>query len=70
MQVTVLGHAGLLIETSHGSVLCDPWFAPAFFGSWFPFPRNDQLAADLVARLEQPDYLYISHRHGDRCLLW
>ena len=27
------------------SILCDPWFVPAFFGSWFVFPRNDQLDA-------------------------
>jgi len=65
VQVTVLGHAGLLVETNHGSVLCDPWFTPAFFGSWFPFPRNDQLPADLLERVERADYLYISHRHGD-----
>ena len=40
-------------ETRVGSVLCDPWFTPAYFGSWFPFPRNDGLdpAALLVARL-------------------
>ena len=23
-----------------GSVLCDPWFTPAYFGSWFPFPAT------------------------------
>ena len=43
MRATSIGHAGILIETAAGSILCDPWFVPAFFGSWFPFPRNDQL---------------------------
>jgi len=43
MRVTFLGHAGLFVETRGGSVLCDPWFTPAYFGSWFPFPRNDGL---------------------------
>ncbi len=43
MRATSLGHAGILIETDAGSILCDPWFVPAFFGSWFVFPRNDQL---------------------------
>ena len=65
MRTTSIGHAGLLIETDAGSILCDPWFVPAFFGSWFVFPRNDQLPADLQERIEHADYLYISHLHGD-----
>ena len=62
MRVTVTGHAGLLVETAHGSVLCDPWFIPAFHGSWFVFPRNDGLDK---ARFARPDYLYVSHLHYD-----
>lgn len=65
MKVTSIGHAGMLIETSAGSILCDPWFEPAFFGSWFPFPRNDQLSPELLERIETADYLYVSHLHGD-----
>jgi UDP-MurNAc hydroxylase len=65
MLATSLGHAGILIETRFGSIVCDPWFEPAFFGSWFVFPRNDQLSASLRARLENADYLYISHLHSD-----
>jgi UDP-MurNAc hydroxylase len=65
MDVTSIGHAGMLIETEGGSILCDPWFEPAFFGSWFPFPRNDQLSDDLRDRIEHADFLYISHLHGD-----
>ncbi|MCU1361840.1 MAG: hypothetical protein JWN99_3129 [Ilumatobacteraceae bacterium] len=65
MRATSLGHAGILIDTAFGSILCDPWFDPAFFGSWFVFPRNDRLPADLQQRIEHPDYLYISHIHGD-----
>ena len=65
MRATSIGHAGILIETDQGSILCDPWFVPAFFGSWFVFPRNDQLDPDLRARVERPDYLYISHLHAD-----
>jgi UDP-MurNAc hydroxylase len=62
MRITSLGHASLFIETSGGTILCDPWFTPAYFGSWFPFPRNDQLD---VAPFASPDYLYISHAHRD-----
>ena len=62
MRVTFLGHAGMYVETEGGTVLCDPWFNPAYFGSWFPFPRNDGLDP---ARCSSPDYLYVSHLHHD-----
>jgi UDP-MurNAc hydroxylase len=63
MRVTCLGHAGLLIETRHGSVLCDPWFGPAYYASWFPFPDNSMLRDD--PRVRRPDWLYVSHSHAD-----
>ncbi|MGH2512482.1 MAG: MBL fold metallo-hydrolase, partial [Candidatus Limnocylindrales bacterium] len=62
MRVTFLGQAGLFIETRAGSILCDPWFSPAYFGSWFPFPANDGLDP---ATIGNPTYLYISHLHHD-----
>ena len=65
MRATSLGQAGILVETAAGSIVCDPWFVPAFHGSWFVFPRNDQLSSDLAARIEGADYLYVSHLHGD-----
>lgn len=65
MRATSIGHAGILIESADGSILCDPWFLPAFHGSWCVFPRNDRLSPDLMAKIEHPDYLFISHIHGD-----
>ena len=65
MRAISIGHAGILIQTRFGSITCDPWFDPAFFGSWFVFPRNDQLSPELQHAIEHPDYLYISHIHGD-----
>ncbi|MEQ8437881.1 MAG: MBL fold metallo-hydrolase [Ilumatobacter fluminis] len=65
MRATSIGHAGILIETEAGSIVCDPWFVPAFFGSWFVFPRNDRLSDDLRERIENADYLYITHLHAD-----
>ncbi len=62
MRVTFLGQAGLLIETRAGSILCDPWFSPAYFGSWLPFPANDGIDPTT---LQNPTYLYISHLHHD-----
>ena len=62
MRTTFLGQAGLFIETRAGSILCDPWFNPAYFGSWFPFPANDGIDPALIGH---PTYLYISHLHHD-----
>src|SRR5882724_9806130 len=62
MRVTGLGHASVLIETAHGSVLTDPWVNPAYLGSWFPFPDNSQLDWDAIGRA---DYLFVSHLHRD-----
>lgn len=65
MRATSIGHAGILIDTVDGSIVCDPWFLPAFRGSWCVFPRNDQLSAELMERIENPTYLYITHLHAD-----
>jgi UDP-MurNAc hydroxylase len=65
VRVTNIGHAGLLLETSGGTVVCDPWFTPAYFGSWFPYPRNDGLSAAVREAIATCDVLYISHSHKD-----
>ncbi len=65
MRATSIGHAGILVDTVDGSIACDPWFLPQFFGSWFVFPRNDQLSDELMERICNPTYLYISHIHAD-----
>ena len=62
MQVTSVGHAGFRIDTAAGSILCDPWVNPAYFGSWFPFPDNSALDWDALGDC---DYLYVSHLHAD-----
>ncbi len=62
MRIVITGHAGLLVEANGRTLLCDPWFNGAYFGSWFPFPDNAGL--DLE-RISTPDYLYISHLHKD-----
>jgi UDP-MurNAc hydroxylase len=65
VRATSIGHAGILIETRQGSIVCDPWFNPAFFGSWFVFPRNDHLPERVLDAICHPSFLYISHLHGD-----
>jgi UDP-MurNAc hydroxylase len=64
MRITSVGHAGLLIETGQGRILCDPWFNPAYFASWFPYPDNSWIDP---ATLADAEYLYISHLHRDHC---
>ena len=61
MRILVTGHASLFVEANGKTVLCDPWFNAAYFGSWFPFPDN----AALAERVSSPDYLYVSHLHKD-----
>ncbi|MFR9752729.1 Rieske 2Fe-2S domain-containing protein [Nocardia sp. 004] len=62
MQITSVGHAGFHIRTAAGSILCDPWVNPAYFGSWVPFPDNTQLNWEELGAC---DFLYVSHLHRD-----
>lgn len=62
MRITSIGHAGLLLETAAGRIVCDPWFTPAYFGSWVPFPDNTGIDPEPLANA---DYLYVSHLHRD-----
>jgi UDP-MurNAc hydroxylase len=62
VRITFIGHAGLFIETRHGSILTDPWFNSAYFASWFPFPSNEGIDR---AKIANPDYLFVSHLHHD-----
>jgi len=62
VRITSIGHAGLLLETAAGRIACDPWFTPAYFGSWVPFPDNTGVDPEWVG---SADYLYVSHLHRD-----
>lgn len=62
MRSTLIGHAGLYIESGATSILCDPWFNGAYYASWFPFPDNSGIDPAAIGR---PTYLYISHLHKD-----
>ena len=65
MRATSLGHAGILIETAHGSIVCDPWFVPAFFGVVVPVPPQRPARRRPAGGSRAADYLYVSHLHGD-----
>jgi UDP-MurNAc hydroxylase len=69
-ELTYIGHAGWLIKNKDFKILCDPWFGPqgAYFGQWFPFPRNSQMnTKELTTDL---DFIYISHAHDDHFDEW
>lgn len=69
-KLKYLGHAGWMIEHDDFKCLCDPWFGPqgAYFGQWYPFPRNSHLLKpELYANL---DFVYISHVHEDHYDKW
>jgi UDP-MurNAc hydroxylase len=71
MKITMLGHAGLKVETLAGAtVLCDPWLSPegCFQGGWFPFPDNAHLLTD--ERLLRPDAVLLSHARQDHADPW
>src|SRR6201991_3933800 len=62
MLLTSLGHAGFLIQTGDMLLLCDPWFTPAYFDSWNPFPSNENVD---YKQMGEVTHLYISHLHRD-----
>jgi UDP-MurNAc hydroxylase len=71
MKVTMLGHAGLKVETLAGAtVLCDPWLSPegCFQGGWFQYPDNSHLLRNDA--LLRPDAVLVSHEHLDHVDPW
>jgi UDP-MurNAc hydroxylase len=70
MRITSLGHAGFCVETSHATIIMDPWLSPtgAFDSSWFQFPRNHHLSTVVESKLQDDTrdrFVYISHEHKD-----
>jgi UDP-MurNAc hydroxylase len=62
-NIQYLGHAGFIVSSAGVRLLVDPWFYPAFLGSWFPFPDNRDLLSDVAGG--DFDALYLSHMHED-----
>ncbi len=63
VKILSIGHAGFLLKTEDVNILIDPWFYPAFFNTWFPYPNN-RFMEDVLLN-EKIDYLYLSHEHED-----
>ena len=70
VQITYLGHAGFCVETDEVVVVMDPWLSSegAFDSAWFQFPRNHDLAPQVLEKLADSTrerFVYISHEHQD-----
>jgi UDP-MurNAc hydroxylase len=62
MRINMVGHASVVIGTSAGNILCDPWLlGKAFNNSWSLRPAP-VLPGELLGEV---DYLWISHEHPD-----
>jgi len=64
MNIHLVGHASVVVETSGTSILMDPWFSGTIFNdSWTlrPEPEFDR------SLLNKIDFLWLSHEHPDHC---
>jgi UDP-MurNAc hydroxylase len=62
LAIRMLGHAGLRIDAGATGIVVDPLFAPAYMGTWFPFPGNDHCRRYVEAPV---DAVYLTHTHRD-----
>ena len=62
MRVTVIGHAGLYIESGERTLLVDPWLSGScYWRSWWHFPPSPP----PEDRWLRPTLLYLTHHHFD-----
>jgi UDP-MurNAc hydroxylase len=62
MEFQVLSHAGLLIQSRHDALVCDPWLVGSvYWRSWWNYPP---VPTDLVESVH-PDFVYLTHVHWD-----
>ena len=62
MKLRYIYSACVVVETPNVTVLSDPWFTPAEYGSWHHYPP---LPRDPVEIIGKVDLIYISHLHSD-----
>jgi UDP-MurNAc hydroxylase len=63
MRITHVSNSFLIVETASTKLVCDPWVGRANHGGWRSFPEFDR--DELIARVRDADYVYISHLHSD-----
>lgn len=60
MKITYIGHATVLIESTHGNILTDPWFTQGPH-----LLRRKRMPALDPSQLPGIDYILLSHEHFD-----
>lgn len=61
MKIRYLYSACVSIETEDCTILCDPWFTPAYDGAWAQWPEIDK----PLDACGPANYVFISHVHPD-----
>jgi len=62
MRFTIVGHAGLYVESRHTDLLVDPWlFGSCYWRSWWHYPPIGDVQEEWLT----PKYVYLSHHHFD-----
>src|SRR3990167_6539463 len=61
MKLTHYHNACVKVETSTKSILCDPWFSSAYYGTWKPARKFD----NPIQTIGPVEYIWISHIHPD-----
>lgn len=62
MRFTLVGHAGLYVESGDTDLLVDPWLlGSCYWRSWWHFPP----VAEIDDRWLTPRFVYLSHHHFD-----
>jgi len=62
MKITMIGHAGLLVETSTGVILIDPWLFGSAFNNSLDLLEPSHIPNDLWSRV---NWIWFSHEHPD-----
>ena len=68
VSIRFFGHNCFVIDDGSTCVITDPWFSNsgAFLGSWFQYPPNQHLAAEVRQLLTVREALiFVSHEHSD-----
>ena len=66
LKIFHTGHAGFIVEFDNKILVCDHWsdsYRP-FEGSWQKLEK-DNFSDTIMKLLENPDYIWCSHEHGD-----
>src|SRR5436190_17122143 len=62
MKITLISHASLLVETSAGGLLLDPWLKGSVLNNSWDLLEPSFVPTDLWSRVR---WIWLSHEHPD-----